>query len=202
MRRPQLRVVGPSEALDRPALQRAFHQGDREAFAQLVAPHLDLLYTHCLRMTGRPADAEDLTQEALVAALREHRRYDPSREFRPWLLVIALNRCRDHLRSVWWRRVFSLEGLSLAHGRDVERELLDADDDARVRAALSTLPVTYREAVSLFHLEDLSYAEMSEITGQSVAALKQRVRRGLAMLAKALARIHPDLVPALPLEEP
>ena len=63
-----------------------------------------------------------------------------------------------------------------------------------VRHALSTLPVRYRESVALFHLEDMSYQEMSVITGASVAALKQRVRRGNAMLRSALERLYPEIV--------
>ena len=62
-----------------------------------------------------------------------------------------------------------------------------------MRAALATLPDIYREAVAVFHLEDLSYNEMAEITGVSVPALKQRVRRGTVLLREAIERMYPDL---------
>ena len=64
-----------------------------------------------------------------------------------------------------------------------------------VRSALAELAPHYREALALFHLQDMSYAEMSTITGVSIAALKQRVRRGTQQLREAVTRLYPELVP-------
>src|SRR5688500_16087906 len=89
----------------------AFARGDHAAFTAVVTPHLDALYTLCLRMTRGPAVAEELAQETLVRVLQQVDRYDVDRPIRPWLLKVGLNLCRDRLRTVWWRRVFSLDGL-------------------------------------------------------------------------------------------
>ena len=173
-------------------LQRAFHEGDREAFEALVRPHLDDVYTLCLRLTRNPVEAEDLAQEALVKALRSHHLYNPERPIRPWLLTVAGNLARSRLRSTWWRKV-----VPFAQERETrvtpESEAHGMDRDAKVRAALATLPDIYREAVAVFHLQDLSYKEMAEITGVSVPALKQRVRRGTLLLRQAVERMYPDL---------
>jgi RNA polymerase sigma-70 factor (ECF subfamily) len=181
--------IGQQEQL---ALQRAFHQGDRRAFEQLVAPYLDDVYTLCLRLTRNPVEAEDLAQEALLKALRSHRLYNPERPLRPWLLTVAGNLSRSRLRSTWWRKV-----VPFAQERQTdhtpETEAGGLDRDAKVRQALATLPDIYREAVAVFHLEDLSYNEMAEITGVSVPALKQRVRRGTLLLRAAVERMYPDL---------
>lgn len=198
MPEPALRVLtDPPEDL---SLRRAFAAGEAEALGPLATPHLDALYTLCLRLTQNPAVAEDLCQETLVRALRSADRYDPSRAFRPWLLTIGLNLARDHLRAVWWARVISLEALtgttnteSLVEESSADATLDGVQRDSRVRAALATLPRKYREAVSLFHLQDMTYAEMAEITGVKVPALKQRVRRGCLMLRDALEQMYPDL---------
>jgi len=97
--------VPPDPLHDIDALRRRFHTGDPAAFEALARPHLDLLYTLCLRMVRAEAEAEDLAQETLIRALGRHRQYDPSRAFRPWLMTIATNLCRDRLRTVWWQRV-------------------------------------------------------------------------------------------------
>lgn len=198
MPEPALRVLtDPPEEL---SIRQAFAAGDPQALGRLAGPHLDALYTMCLRLTHNPAVAEDLAQETLVRALRRCSRYDPSRAFRPWLLAIGLNLTRDHLRAVWWARVVSLDGLLHANANEAlvetssaEAELDGTKRDRRVRSALATLPAKYREAVTLFHLEDMSYAEMSEITGVKVPALKQRVRRGCVMLRDAVEQMYPDL---------
>jgi len=174
-------------------LQRRFKAGDISAFSALSRPHLDTLYTLCLRMTHSPVDAEDLSQETLAKALRSRRRYDPARPFRPWLLSIAANLCRDHLRTVWWRRVLPLSEQQDTT-RSPERLSACAERDKTVRDALSKLPRRYREAVALFHLDDMTYAEMSQITGASVPALKQRVRRGNVMLQDTIQRLYPELL--------
>ncbi len=175
-------------------LRRRFQAGDRLAFAALAAPHLDTLFTLALRMTGNKIEAEDLAQDALVRALQNHSAYDPTRPFRPWLLTVAANLCRDRVRSTWWQRVVELvhPPADLSHG--AEDRVLDDERDACVRRALATLPTMYREALSLYHLDDMSYAEMVVITGTSEAALKQRVRRGGQMLESALRRLYPNLV--------
>lgn len=173
-------------------LRLRFKLGDRDAFAALVAPHLDTLYTLALRMTGNEAEAADLAQDALVRALEHHDRYQPDRPIRPWLLTVAANLCRDRLRSVWWRRVTGLLELPSAAEPDADALLEDSESDASIRRALGTLAVPYREAVSLYHLQGMTYAEMVEITGVSEAALKQRVRRGTLMLESAYRRLYPE----------
>ncbi len=186
----KLRTVQSDPELE--AMRHRFQGGDVDAFRVLASPHVDDVFTLCLRMCGSRAQAEDAAQTALERAMRRHRQYQPSRPLRPWLLAIAANECRSRLRSPWWRRWNPLSGSQPEPTTPVER-LEGADADARVRHALSTLAPTYREAVSLFFLDDLSYDEMAAITGVSVAALKQRVRRGRAMLAERVEKMYPDL---------
>ncbi len=178
---------------DDTGLRQRFHEGDRQAFSALVAPHVDTLYTLCLRMTGNRVEAEDLAQDAIVRAIQQHRAYDPSRPFRPWLLTVTANLCRDRVRSTWWQKVVELVRAPVAMTADAEDAALGDEREACVRKALHTLPAMYREALSLYHLEDMSYAEMVLITGVSESALKQRVRRGSQMLEVALRRLYPEL---------
>lgn len=174
------------------AVRLRFQTGDRDAFRELVAPNLDTVFTLCLRMTGNRAEADELAQDTLIRALEHHRAYDAARDFRPWLLTIAANLCRDRIRSGWWRNL--ARGFSLVSTVDhsPEDDLLESESEQVVRTALATLPTLYREALALFHLEGMNYAEMEIITGVSESALKQRVRRGLVMLEEAINRLYPD----------
>ena len=69
--------------MDEEALRQRFVDGDRSAFEALAAPHLDTLYTACLRLTNARPDAEELAQTALLQAFVRRHRYDPKRPFRP-----------------------------------------------------------------------------------------------------------------------
>ena len=107
-------------------------------------------------------------------------------------MTIATNLCRDRLRTVWWQRVVPFVRQHESTRPTPFEVSAATEQDRRVRRALATLPVRYREAVSLFHLDGINYQEMSVITNTSVAALKQRVRRGNAMLRAALERLYPE----------
>lgn len=185
---------GPAVGPRREHVRARFVDGDTDAFDELARPHLNALYTLCLRVVGNPQEAEDLAQVALVKALEARDRFDPDRAFKPWLFQITLNVCRDRLRTVWWSRILPLSKAPEEPQPSPELRTEATQRDAMVRHALSTLPQKYREAVALFHLEDMTYAEMSEITDTSIPALKQRVRRGLEMLGAAVERMYPELV--------
>ena len=186
---------GASSSDDDLDVRKAFRNGDVKAFETLCTPHLDVVYTVALRIVGDPRTAEEVAQDALVRALARCHQYDPNRNFRPWLLRIATNLARDRTRTVWFKRIIGLtRELPSAVASAVA--LHDASErDQMVREALMVLPVKYREALTLYHLRDITYIEMSEITGASVSALKQRVRRGQVMLRERLEKLYPSIFP-------
>ena len=188
------RSARPDEGLDAD-VRRRFHEGDPAAFEVVIASELDVLYTFCLRMMGGHADADDIAQDALVRAFDKRHLYRPGEPVRPWLLTIAANLCRSKLRSAWWKRWNPLTGREPRRAPSLELATVERDRDRKLRHALSTLPPHYREAIALFYLEDMAYAEMSEITDVSVPALKQRVRRGLKLLRRAVENLYPELAP-------
>jgi RNA polymerase sigma factor (sigma-70 family) len=174
-------------------LQLRFQSGDVQAFQILVSPHLDALFTLCLRLCASRADAEDIAQEALARAYQKRSRYEPGRPLRAWLFSIATNLCRDHRRSAWLRRVLPLQDVHHDPALSPDDRTARATRDEQVRDALASLPSRYREALALYYLEEMTYSEMAAITGTSVPALKQRVRRGNEKLRDALTRLYPDL---------
>lgn len=172
-------------------LRHAFRDGDLDAFEALAGPHLDTVYALCVRVIGDAARGEDAAQAALVRAMERHHRYDPARAVRPWLLRIAVNVCRDRQRSPWWRR-WSTEAPECVTHPALDESLGALQDAHRLHAMIRTLQPHYREALTLFHLDEMSYAEMSEALGVKEAALKQRVRRGRGLLAEKWRSMYPD----------
>lgn len=166
------------------------------AFELLVRAHLDRLHGIALRILGNPADAEEITQDALVRAYRALAAWDAPRirelRLRPWLATIVVNRCRSRRR----RSVPPSMPLAAAPDRfrepaaggdtDPALRALAGAERARLGVALAALPERYRVPVVLRHVDDLSYAELAAALGRPAGTVKAQVHRGLAMLRAAL----------------
>ena len=178
-------------------------------FERMVRSQQDRLYSIALRMLGDPSDAEEIAQDAFVRAYRALAGYEADRirdlRLRAWLATIVLNLCRNRVR----RHALPQVPLDGAMGADASAspaagiaatDLRGNPHDAIVRresagrwaALLVALPVRYRAAVILRHVDGLSYAEMSLALGRPEGTLKAQVHRGLAMLRGAVERT--DLV--------
>jgi RNA polymerase sigma-70 factor (ECF subfamily) len=163
--------------------------GDTDAAATLVHRYYDECWRYAYRMTGHRADAEDAVQDTFLRVFRALDRYREQQRFRAWLFCILTNRCRTLL--VRRQRAARLTvGGSLAHlaAPSADEPLDHVLDDAPERladalqVALDRLGSRYREAFLLKHAEGMEYAQMAEITGASVSALKMRVKRARELL--------------------
>lgn len=167
------------------ALVRQVLAGNTDAFAGLVRRYQDRLGRYAVRMLGETADAEEALQDTFVRAYRSLARCDPDR-FGAWVYGILVNRCRTigAQRARRHKLVVpdapAVERASVAHSedRDAWREAIEW--------ALAQISPANREAFLLKHVEDLSYEEMTEVTGASVSALKMRVSRAREELKKLL----------------
>jgi len=175
-----------SDAADRDAVDRVL-DGDTRAFDPVVRRHGSRLVALCARVTGARDVGEELAQEALARAYGNLGSYRGDCQVRHWLMRIALNGCRDWLKAgarAERPAEIAEEALSTTLGPD--RELAGRQALSALERALQALPDAYREAFVLFHVESLSYLEMSRVTGARVGALKVRVHRAREMLRSRL----------------
>ena len=165
---------------------RAVLGGDTEAFGALV----DRYHERCLRLAthivGNREDAEDAVQETFLRAYRFLSGYREREKFAAWLYKILVNQCRTILGRRQRRELPAAEwewdttpGIVPCAAEQGELR----DELAR---ALATLAPDQREAVVLRFADDLTYDEMSAITGAGVSALKMRVQRACARLRELL----------------
>lgn len=183
-------TLAAADERDERALERrqiaACLEGDARAFRGLVERHHRGLFALTYRMVGDRAEADDLVQEAFARAYRSLDDYDDAFRFSTWLYRIALNLCRDFLKSPRRReRPGHLEAELDGHSEPTpgaDAELARAATIQRVRLAVEQLAPSYREVIVLKDLQDLSYEEIHAITGDPVTALKIRVVRARAKL--------------------
>ncbi len=174
--------------------------GDAEAFSALFRRRQGDVYRFALHMTGRPAVAEDVTQDTFLAVMRDAGRYDASRAAAlAWLCGIARNHVLRRIERE--RPALMLEidedgpagDGALAVADTVLGELTRAEEVVAVRDAVMTLPVRYREAVVLCDLQELSYADAASALGCAVGTVRSRLHRGRTLLAAKLAVLEPGL---------
>jgi RNA polymerase sigma-70 factor (ECF subfamily) len=157
------------------------------AFEELVRGHERLVYGLALRVVGDARDAEEVAQDAFGRAYQALAGYPPERVAR-----IALNLARNRLRrrTPPTRPLEAGDGEPLALAAPAGAEpaaVAERREDRRLWAELlAGLPVRYREAVVLRHVEDLPYAEVAEVLGQPVGTVKTHVHRGVRLLRAAL----------------
>ncbi len=173
------------------------------SFEALVTGHADRLYSIALRMLGDPRDAEEAAQDALVRAYRALSDYEADRiqalRLRPWLATIVLNLCRSRAGRRARRGTPPLS-LDMAVPGGTAPSLDPAAPPQQTPTAiverhaareawamrLAGLPVPYRAAVVLRHVDGLSYPEVAEALGRPEGTVKAQVHRGIAMLRTML----------------
>jgi RNA polymerase sigma-70 factor (ECF subfamily) len=161
------------------------------AFPAFVAAETSRIYGVALRLTGRPADAEDLAQETLVRAYRALAAWDDDRirelAVRPWLASIVVNLARNRARARASRpaTVSLMDELAhpqialreTPHGRLERREIAEA-----WTGRLLALPERYRAPLVLRHVDGLSYEEIAKALDRPAGTVKAQVHRGIALL--------------------
>lgn len=160
-----------------------------ERFEQLVLPHLDAAYNLARWLVGSPADADDVVQEAFLRALRF---FDGFRggDSRAWLLKIVRNTSYSWVRKnrpAQWADEFD-ETIHSAETQadNAEAKLLSRAESERVRKALATLPLGFKEVLVLREIEGLSYKEISEVTGAAMGTVMSSLSRARHKLREAL----------------
>ncbi|MGP4007567.1 sigma-70 family RNA polymerase sigma factor [Streptomyces sp. 4N124] len=173
---------------------------DRQAHFEPALEHLDRLYSAALRMTGHPADAEDLVQETYARAYASFHQFHDGTNLKAWLYRILtttfLNTCRKQQHRP--RRddgTTEIEDWQLARAashastglRSAESEALDHIPDADVEAALRAIPEDFRVAVYLAYVEGFAVREIADIMRTPVGTVLSRLHRGRTQLRALLA---------------
>jgi RNA polymerase sigma factor (sigma-70 family) len=166
-----------------------------KAWDALVRQHSSRIFRLAYRLTGNHADAEDITQEVLVRAMRSPDA-GTTGAIEGWLHRVTTNLFVDMVRRRGRARSVSIDDRPWARDpADTGPEPADAalrtalEPDLEV--ALAELPDAFREAVLLCDVQGLSYAEIGTVVGVKPGTVRSRIHRGRAMLRRALAHRAP-----------
>jgi len=187
----------------KPSLLTQARQGNREAFAEMVSPHMPTVYQRARRMTGNTADAEDVSQEALLKAWSRLGQFsgtqdENSDDFRAWLGRIAGNTSIDVLRQRRDGKILSLDeqrngseeetwGSRIpARDENPEQQYARREVSRKLANAIGQLPGDLRQACLLRDVMQYSTQEVADRLGISVVAVRLRLFRAHRRLREKL----------------
>ncbi len=174
-----------------PIWVREAQEGDRRAFEKIVRHIQDDLFRMVYARTISLQDAEDLTQEILIAAYRKIRKLKDPERFRPWLYRIAINRIRDYHRK---SAVLRLVRSSFGSSSEVLEPSLSVGPDSRridrrefwsaVHRFCKKLSRMEREVFQLRFIDELTFPEIAETLGKNENTVKTYALRAVKKLRK------------------
>jgi len=183
------------------ALVERAKAGDQRAFEELFAQYRPRIYALALHLTGRPSDAEDITQDAFLRAYAKLDEFQGRSQFFTWLYRIALHRALNVKRDRGRRKTVGLDDPRVtaaiavdAHG-DPRRALELQESYAHLLAAFDELSPTLRTTVVLTTLQGLSYKEAAVVLSTSEGTVAWRVHEARRQLRRHMERFLKEPTP-------
>jgi RNA polymerase sigma-70 factor, ECF subfamily len=172
---------------------RQFIDGDKSAFQILVKRHKEKVRNIIYITMNNSALVDDIAQEVFITVYRNLKHFRYESQFTTWLYRITVNRCKDYLRKMNVRKIFSPieEGFEVSEysspveNNDISRIVMDA---------ISKLPVKLRMPLILKDIEGFSYQEISETLKCEMGTVKSRIFRGREKLKEILQPLEKELM--------
>lgn len=160
-------------------------KGDTVAFEELMTQNAQYVYNLALRVVKDPQEAEDISQEAFIRVWKALPGFKGRSNFRTWLYRIVTNLCYDRLPKM--KKEFDAlnldEEVDLVDKGDVpEGAVLSRELRSVLHLAIDDLPESYKLLITLRHLQEMTYDEIAEVTGQPLGTVKTGIFRARRLL--------------------
>ena len=188
LQQPQIVSIG-----DDYSIIRQFIDGDKSSFQILVKRHKEKVRNIIYITMNNSALVDDIAQDVFITVYKNLKYFRFESQFTTWLYRITVNRCKDYLRKMNVRRIFSPieEGTEIS---EYSTPVEDNDISRIVMDAISKLPVKLRMPLILKDIEGFSYQEISESLNCEMGTVKSRIFRGREKLKEILQPLEKELM--------
>lgn len=148
-------------------------------FTKLVNQYSRLLFTVCYRFTSDYQEAENLTQETFLTAYRAIENFIGD-NYKPWLVKIATNKCKDYLKSSYVKTTSAVEDEMLITIQDehcLQTEVESSFGVSRIKEEIDNLSPPYDEVATLYFIDEKTFEEISEMLDRPVKTVQTQVYR-------------------------
>jgi len=188
LQQPQILSIG-----DDYSIIRQFIDGDKSAFQELVKRHKEKVRNIIYMTMNNSALVDDIAQEVFITVYKNLKHFRFESQFTTWLYRVTVNRCKDYLRGINVRKIFS----PIEDGYEVSEYStpVESNDISKiVMDAISKLPVKLRMPLILKDIEGFSYQEISETLKCEMGTVKSRIFRGREKLKEILQPLEKELM--------
>ena len=185
-------------------LVKGFMSGSESDFDELVRKYSVHMYNVAFGLLGSREDAEEVVQDGFVKAYNNLKTFRGDSSFSTWLYRIVVNLARNKYH--WNRRRGAGQNISISEIKSWEEEgqtkdldvpdassapdkaIESSEEDERIMNAINELPEVLKEVIVLRHIKDMSYDEISGITGANIGTVKSRISRARETLSEVLKK--------------
>ena len=158
---------------------------EQSHFLSVVEQYQNMVYRIALHYFGNPHDAEDVVQETFLRLYRQKQSFESDEHLRRWLMRVAINICKDILKSPWRKRRVALDNIP-------DQPIFDRPEQGALYREVMALPEQYRTVLNLYYYEELSTKEIAELLHLRQTAVTTRLSRGRAILKERLGEAWSD----------
>ena len=143
---------------------------------QAVSRYADMLVRVCFTYMKNIQDAEEITQETFLKLMEKQPVFQNEEHRKAWLLRVAINLCKNRLKSSWFRKTRSLG----------ETDIPFTPEESNVLNAVQQLPVKYRSVIHLYYIEGYSISEIGTLLKRKETTIASQLHRGRMILKSKL----------------
>ena len=193
----------PQATPEEKAMTLAFQRGDKGAYQTIHESYVDQVNRICMRMLGKPEDAQEAAQEAMLRVYTGLTRFNGRYRLGAWIARVTTNVCLDQIRARSRRPVVvgPIEELdselnAIATDSEPEAVVIRNVESRRVKKVLRNLPPMHRAAIMLRDFEGLSYSEVASVLDISECQVKALIHRARKNFRRSWTSVAEMLVPA------
>jgi RNA polymerase sigma-70 factor, ECF subfamily len=166
-----------------------FNAGDEAAFNEIVKKYQKKIYWHARRMTGNHLDADEVVQEVLIVIYKNLNKFRFQSSLYTWIYRITSTRTLNFLNRNKVKKLLGIDdsnAYDLSTDEDIIENIEQKDKLAKLNEKLKELPAKQREIFILRNFDEMSYKEISEITGKSEGGLKANYFHALGKIMELM----------------
>lgn len=183
-------------------LIQRFNEGDEVAFNLLLRRYQQKIYWHARKMTGNHMDADEIVQEVMLVLFKNLKDFKYQSTFSTWLFRIITTRTLNFLKRRRIKEIFSIHSSDdnetsgienvAGAGSGVAEDLENREKLKVLDRVLKGIPAKQREIFIMRHFDEMSYEEISEITGKSIGGLKANYHHAFVKVNELMRRNYEE----------